>query len=245
MRTFRFLTPFALAAAVILGAPALRAQEQGGHGQQPAHAEKQAQPEHGAEHAAQPAGGHETQAGHGAAGHEGGGAHHTTLKLFGLELGNGGQFLVKLFNFALFAAILVFLLKGALSSAFKARARELEDKLSQAERERLEADAQIQELEARMAGLQAELEGIMAKAESEAEAEKARIIQSAQAEAAQILAQTKAEIDFARRTAEADLRNLVAGLAVEGATRRLQDRVKGDVAAGVLDRSIQQVGGAQ
>lgn len=253
MRTFRFLTPFALAAAVILGAPALRAQEQGGHAPQPpAHAEKQAQPEHGApaEHGAQPE--HGAQAEHGApaahgeaAGHEGGGAHHTTIKLFGMDLGNGGQFLVKLFNFAIFAAILVFLLKGALSSAFKARARELEDKLSQAERERAEADAQIHELEARMAGLQAELEGIMAKAESEAEAEKARIIESAQAEAAQILAQTKAEIEFARRTAEGELRNLVAGLAVEGATRRLQDRVKDQVASTVLDRSIQQVGGAQ
>lgn len=255
MRTFRFLTPFALAAAVLLGGPALRAQEQGGHGQQPAHAEKQAKPEHGAQpaggHETQPAGGHEAQpahegAGHGAAaGHEGGGAHHTTIQLFGMELGTGGQFLVKLFNFALFAAILVFLLKGALSSAFKARARELEDKLSQAERERLEADAQIRDLEARMAGLQAELEGIMAKAGTEAETEKARILESAQAEAAQILAQTKAEIDFARRNAEAELRNLVAGLAVEGATRRLQDRVQGDVASGVLDRSIQQVGGAQ
>ncbi|BDU75366.1 ATP synthase F0 subunit B [Mesoterricola sediminis] len=243
MRILRLLTPLAVTAALALGAPALRAQE---HGQAPVHETQptEAAPAHEAGHGETPAAQGE---GHAAAGHDAGhgGAHHTPLKLFGMELERGGQFLVQLFNFALFAGILFFLLKGALSSAFKARARELEDKLGQAERERAEADAQIQELEARMAGLQAELEGIMAKAGAEAEAEKARIIQSAQAEAAQIRAQTKAEIDFQKRAAEAELRTLVAELAVEGASRRLQERVKGEVAAQVLDRSIQQVGGAQ
>ena len=229
MKLLRFFVPLALAAGLALGAPALRAQEPTEHAQ--VHPEGRT-----------PEG--RTPEGHEAKGeeHE---AHHAQIKLFGRELGKPGQFGIQLFNFALFAGLLFFLLKGALSSAFKARAKELEEKLSQAEREKAEADAQIQELEARMAGLQAELAGIMAKAGTEAEAEKERIIASAQTEAAQILAQTRAEIDYQQRTAETALRALVAELAVEGATRRLQNQVTGDVASRVLDRSIQQVGGSK
>ena len=221
MKLFRFLVPIALVEG--LSAPALRAQDPP------------------AEHAQVQQEGHAPEAAE-AKEHEG---HHAPLKLMGMELHRPGQFAVQLFNFALFAGLLFFLLKGALASAFKARAKELEDKLSQAERDRAAADAQIQELEARMAGLQAELAGIMARAETDAEAEKTRIIASAQAEAAQILAQTHAEIEFQTRTAEAGLRKLVAELAVEGATRRLQNQVTGEVAAQVIDRSIAQVGGSK
>ena len=185
--------------------------------------------------------------GQGAAEGEGhsGGHHGPEVKLFGHALGTGAQFAMKLFNFLLFAGILVALLKGALASAFKARTKELEDKLSQAERDKAEADRQIAELETRMAGLQQELEGIMAKAAVEAEAEKERILESAKAEAAQVLEQTKAEIDAQQRHAEAELRALVAELVVAGAARRLEGRVQGAVAAQVLDRAIEQVGGAK
>jgi len=171
--------------------------------------------------------------------------HHAPVTLFGHALDDKAKFGVQVFNFAIFAAILVLLLKGALASAFKARTRELEDKLSQAERDRTEAAAQIQELDTRMAGLQQELEGIMAKAEADAEQEKERILASAKAESAQILAQTLVEIKFQQRQAEDELRALVATLAVEGAATRLEARLQGPEAAQVIDRAIVQVGGAK
>jgi len=174
------------------------------------------------------------------------GAHHgPEVRLFGFPLGQVGQFAVRVVNFAIFFAILYAILKGALSSAFKARARELEEQLSQAQKDKAEGEAQLRELEARMAGMQAELEGIMAKSAAEAEAEKQRVLEAARADAAQILVQTQAEIDYQKRTAEKELRALVAELAVEGATRRLEARVQGAVAEQVLDRAIQEVGGAK
>ncbi|MDR3672464.1 MAG: F0F1 ATP synthase subunit B [Holophaga sp.] len=171
--------------------------------------------------------------------------HHPDVVLFGQHLGTGAQFGVTVFNFILFAGLLWFLLKGALSSAFKARSKELEEKLSQAERDKAEAGRQIQELEDRMAGLQQELEGIMAKADADAEAEKQRILESAKAESAQILLQTRAEIDAQARQAEAALRALVSELAVTGAARRLEAQVQGPVADQVMDQAIDQVGGAK
>lgn len=221
MNILRPIVPFALAAGLCLGVSSLRAQE-------PAE-----QVQH---HEAQPG-----EAPHGEA--EGG--HHAPITLFGHPLGKGAQFGIQVFNFAVFAGLLFLLLKGTLASAFKARAKELEEKLSQAERERSEADAQIRELETRMAGLQTELAGIMAKAEADAAGEKERILAAAKQEAAQILAQTQAEIDYQKRAAEAELRSLVAELALEGATRRIQAQVTGETATRILDRSIQQVGGAK
>lgn len=171
-------------------------------------------------------------------------AHHgPEVKLFGIHLGTLGQFGLKVFNFAVFAGLLFFLLKGALSSAFKARAQELKDQLAQAERDKAEAESQMRELEQRMGQLQQELDGLLARAEEDAAAEKTRILGAARAEADQILAQARQDIAHHQRLAEQELRALVAQLAVEGAEARLKAQVQGDLAARVLDRSISQMGG--
>ena len=221
--------PLAIAAASYLGSAQVRLQAQAPAPQ----TEPAAAPAGEGTHA--PAEGHAAEGEHAPA----------PVKLFGLELSSVGKFAIQVVNFSIFFAILYFVLRGALSSAFKARARELEERLSQAERDKAEGEAQLQELEARMAGMQAELAGIMAKSEAESEAEKARILEAAKSEAALILAQAQAEIDFQKRLAEKELRALVAELAVEGATRRLEAQVQGGVAERVMERAIQEVGGAQ
>jgi F-type H+-transporting ATPase subunit b len=179
-----------------------------------------------------------------------GGAHHgPAMKLFGREYGNGGAFLVQLLNFAIWGAGLFFLLKGALSAMFKSRKEELETLLAQAERDKAEGEAQMKEMEAKMAGLEGELAGILAKAETDAEAEKQRVLEAARAEATVILAQAQTEIGHQKRQAEQELRALVAELAVEGAGKRLAAKLQGPeatkAAGTVMDRAIQQIGGAQ
>ncbi|MBL0312843.1 MAG: ATP synthase F0 subunit B [Holophagaceae bacterium] len=184
---------------------------------------------------------HEAGATHeGAAAH--GAEHHgPPIKLFGIVLGAGAQFAIKVINFLIFAGGLIFLTKGALSSAFKARAKELQDRLSQAETDKAEGEAQIKELEGKMAGLQAELSGILQKAEVDAEAEKQRILEGARAEAAVILAQTKTDIENQHKAAEAELRALVAGLATEGAAKKLKAQLQGATASSTMDRAIEQI----
>jgi len=187
---------------------------------------------------------HEAGAVHeGSAAHEGG-HHGPAIKLFGMELGAGAQFAIKVINFLIFAGGLIFLTKGALSAAFKARAKELEDRLSQAEKDKAEGEAQVHELEAKMAGLQAELSGILQKAEVDSEAEKQRILESARVEAAAILAQTKTDIENQRKAAEVELRALVAGLATEGAAKKMKSQVQGATASSTMDRAIEQISNA-
>jgi F-type H+-transporting ATPase subunit b len=202
-------------------------------------------PGHGANEEATTA--HEGAAAHkDTAAHEGtaehAGAHHgPTIKLFGVVLGNGAQYALKVINFLIFVSGLIFLTKGALSTAFKSRARELEDRLSQAEKDKAEGEAQIKELEAKMAGLQAELGGILQKAEVDSEAEKQRILEGARIEAAAIIAQTKTDIENQRKAAEAELRALVAGLATEGAAKKLKTQLQGAAASSTMDRAIEQI----
>lgn len=220
-------------------APAPAAQEAGhapapGHEAQKADAHAEPPKAHGAEGGADhgaPAGGHGEQAHHG-----------PVIKLFGKELGAGAQAAIRVFNFLVFAGGLFLLLKGALSAAFKARTREVEERLAQAETDRLEGEAQLRNLEARMAGLQAELDGILSKAEADAEAEKARILEAARGEAAQITAQAQADITAHQRAAEAELRALVVELAVEGAEQRLKAQLQGPSASNAVDRAIASVG---
>ena len=200
-------------------------------------------------HAAPAAGGHAAPDAHAAGGDAhaaAGGAHHgPAMKLFGKEYGNLGAFLVQLLNFAIYGAALFFMLKGALSTMFKARKEELETLLAQAERDKAEGEAQVRELEAKMAGLEGELAGILAKADTDAEAEKQRVLEAARVEATQILAQVQAEIGHQKRQAELELRALVAELAVEGAAKRLEAKLQGAEAGKAVDRAIQQIGGVQ
>jgi F-type H+-transporting ATPase subunit b len=225
-----FVAPLALAASLFLAAPALAAQD--------SHATPVATTHTGATHAETSVQGH-------AAPPEGGEHHGPEIKLFGKALHPGLQFVVRLINFAIVAGGIFFLLKGALSSAFKSRAKELEELLSQAEKDKAEGEAQLKELEAKMASLQGELEGIMTKAEVDAEAERKRILEAARTEADAILVQTQAEIERQKRQAEKELRALVAELVVESATNQLQTRLQGVVASGVLDKAIEQVGGVK
>ena len=250
------LTRISLTALLVLSPLALGAQAHdtpaaekheapaAGHEAQPAGHKDQSAEGHAAPEASHDAATEEAAPGHGEA-H--GGAHHgPAMKLFGKDYGNGGAFLVQLLNFAIYGAALFFLLKGALSAMFKSRKEELETLLAQAATDKAEGEAQMRELEAKMAGLEGELAGILAKTETDAEAEKQLVLEAARAEATQILAQAQAEIGYQKRQAEQELRALVAELAVEGASKRLEAKLQGPEAANqALDRAIQQIGGAQ
>ncbi len=268
MKRPRLLLNVATGALLALYPISLQAQE---HGATPATAQSATQPaategpdRHGPEHGANEHGttahdatahdatahdatAHEATA-HAGTAHEGAehaGSHHPVIKLGPWVLNEQWQFIIKLINFAIFAGGIIFLTKGALSAAFKARTKELEDRLSQAQKDKAEGEAQMQALEAKMAGLQAELDGILQKAEVDSEAEKQRILEGARLEAASILAQTKTEIENQRKASETQLRSLVAELATEGAAKKLQAHLQGGAASSTVDRAIQQIGGLQ
>jgi F-type H+-transporting ATPase subunit b len=231
LRPPRIVSVALLSLALGVSGPALRSQHEPAHQAETAQepTSHEAVPTHGEAHATE---------GHG-------GGHGPAIEFFGHPLSPFWQFFIRVVNFAIFFAILFFALKGLLSSAFKMRSKELEEKLSQAELDRLEGEAQIAEMEAQMAGMSQELDAIMVKAEAEAQNEKIRIIEEARQEAVAILAQSRQDIENQRRQTEHELRAMVAELAVEGARARIGSRLQGDVAGQVVDKAIGQMGGAE
>ena len=233
------ILPFGLAAALFVSAPVLRAQQPaaghaspGDHGQDrdaapvvKTRALREARPE--AKEAVEPVSGE----------HE--------VKLFGFGLGAFGQWIIQLINLALFGGALWYLVKGPVKTAFANLRKDLEDRLAQAEVDKAEGEAQIRELEAKMAGLQSELDEILAKAGVEAEAEKARVLAAARSEAAAILAAAESEITRQQQLASQELRALVAELAVDAAAKRLEARVQGATAQSVTDHAIAELGSSK
>ena len=255
---YKFLPITALALAYAFGVPPLAAQAQEDQSPplQPVIAESIDQASHLSQADANDNDGHSAERSESAAHikhseehgkHDEHGGHGKPVTLFGKQIGDAGQFWLKLVNFLIFGGILFLILKGVLSAAFRARTDEIETKLAQSQKDRLEGESQLRELEARMAGLEQELSGIMKKAEAEAEIEKQRILEAAKAEADQILAQAQFEIDYQRRLAETELRELVAKLAIEGAEARIRQRLQSpgnDSAIRIMDQAIQKIGGA-
>jgi len=162
-----------------------------------------------------------------------------------MSVGPLAQWIIQLVNLALFAGVLWYFVKGPVRAAFANMKKDLEDRLAQAERDKAEGEAQIKELEAKMAGLQAELGEILAKAGVEAEAEKERVLAAARTEATAILAAAESAITRQQQLASQELRALVAELAVEAAAKRLEARVQGAAAQTVTDHAIAELGGAK
>ena len=235
------LLPLGFAVALSLSAPALR-------GQTP-RPERVSPGDHGQDRAAEPVA--KTRALHEArpepkpeAPSEVASPEHDVAFL-GFTFGSLGQWIIQLLNLALFGGALWYLVKGPVKAAFANYRKDLEDRLAQAERDKADGEAQIQELEAKMAGLQSELDEILAKAGVEAEAEKLRVLSAARSEAAAILAAAESEITRQQQLASQELRALVAELAVKAAATRLEARMQGAAAQSVTDHAIAELGGAQ
>ena len=241
MKTRSLILPSALATLLLVAAPALRAQ---------APAEQHASPgDHGQDREAAPVvknrALHEAQPEALPAPQPEAASNEHQVKLFGLSLGSLAQWIIQLINLALFGGALWYLVKGPVKAAFANLKKDLEDRLAQAETDKAEGEAQIKELEAKMAGLQAELSEILAKAGVEAEAEKQRVLAAARSEAAAILAAAESAITRQQQLASQELRALVAELSVEAAAKRLEIRVQGSVAQTVTDHAIAELGAVQ
>src|SRR5919197_95469 len=117
--------------------------------------------------------------------------------------------LARVINLLLFVGLMYYLLRRPLGEAFRARQEGIRRELLRAEEERAAAVAKLEEVEGRLARLDAEVEAIRAQAQREAAEERAR-----------------REIESAAKAARAELRAYVAeqsvGLAEELIRREIR-----------------------
>ena len=232
---WRTLAAAAALAAWALAAPApvALAQEHGAPATAAGHA---AQPQPG-QPVPQEAGGH------------GGAPHSAAADVHGQDEHGGEAHAVespwaligRLFNFAILAGSLVYLLRSPFAAYLGTRAKTIRADLANAEETRAAAARQLEEIEARMRALPGEIQALTERGKREIAAEEARIRESAEAERLRMLDQARREIDLQVRAAERMLRRRAGELVVDVAAERVRRTIGAADHSRLVERYLDQV----
>ncbi|RPJ73998.1 MAG: hypothetical protein EHM24_06915 [Acidobacteria bacterium] len=241
-RTAAALAPLALAALILATTPLTAApQAEPSHG--PAAQAAQTPVHEGAAQAAPQPGQAEPQpAAHAAPqgeAHQAGGEHDKGSH----EAASPWNLIGKIFNFAVLAGALVYLLRSPFADYLKNRAVRIRSDLANARQMRDEASAQMAKIEERLTALPSEIEALKRRGAAEAAAEQARMREATETERQRLLDQARREVESQVRTAERMLLKRAGELAVSVATERVRRTITAADQDRLVDRYLTQVGG--
>jgi F-type H+-transporting ATPase subunit b len=131
----------------------------------------------------------------------------------------------KFFNLAVVIAVLVWVARKPLANFYASRTAAIREQLEEAQTARLEAEAKLAEMQARMGRLDDELKQIRATGEAEGQEDYRRLLSEAEADSAKIVDRARQEIHGMTRAAEIELKGYAADLAVKLA----EDRIRGEM----------------
>lgn len=151
--------------------------------------------------------------------------------------------LARLVNLLLFVGLMYFLLRRPLGEAFRARQEGIRRDLLRAEEERNAAVAKLEEVEGRLARLDAEVEAIRAQAQREAADERARIERETEEEIRKIREQSRREIESAAKAARAELRAYTAEQSVRLAEELIRREIRPEDDAHLVGEYVEELGG--
>lgn len=130
--------------------------------------------------------------------------------------------LAVLLNFAVIAAVIVWISRSKLPGVFTARTQSIQKAMDEARRTSEDANRRLAEIEARLSRLDGEIASMRALAEQESATEEARIKEAAEEDTRKIVASAEQEIDAAAKTARRELKAYAAELAVSVARQKMR-----------------------
>ena len=148
----------------------------------------------------------------------------------------------KFFNLFLFVGALVFLLRRPIGASLVARRDTIRQELMRAQEERKAALLKLEEVEARLARLDAEVEIVRAQAKREAAAERENIARSTAEEARRLREQAQREIENAGKVARQNLRRYAAEQSIELAEGLIRRDIGADDDARLMKDYIGDLG---
>lgn len=178
-----------------------------------------------------------------AAGSSSGGAFASFREFWDKYLNYPGFELWKFINLALFAWILVYLVKKPLSEAFKAKRDVVRAELIKAEEEKQAALSKLTSVEARLVSVESEKAEILKNAREEVEAEKRRLSEQAANEAAKLKAQAEGEATRLGAVARVQLRRFAVDESLRMAEEKLRAGVDANTDGRLIKSGIQAIGG--
>jgi len=159
----------------------------------------------------------------------------------GQEAESPWTLIARLFNFAVLAGALVYLLRSPLGAFLESRRIQVRSDLDKAAETRQAASSQLAHVEARLKALPEELETLKRHGTTEIAAEEARIRAAAEQERVRLLDQARREIDRRVHVAERELTKRAGDLAVDLATVRAKQAITEADQQRLVDRYLEQV----
>lgn len=153
--------------------------------------------------------------------------------------------IAKLVNLLLFIGVAVYLLRRPITEAFRARQGTIRDELMRAEEEKAAALAQLEEVEGRLARLDAEVESVRAQAQKEAAEERVRIERATEEEMRKIREQARREIESTAKAARAELRMFAAEQSVQMAEEMIRREIRPEDDAHLASEYVAELGGVR
>lgn len=138
-----------------------------------------------------------------------------------------------------------FLFRGAdwnLPKALRERGDGIRAQMQAAEAAQQAAEQRLAAIEARIANLPRELEALEREAEAEAAAEYARLVDESRREAERLQRVARQEMEAAAKLAQKELQGMAAALAVDLATRHLQQKLTAEQDAVVVAGALAALG---
>lgn len=155
----------------------------------------------------------------------------------------GATELFKWINFAIVAAVILWVFGKVLPPKFKKNAAEIASAITNATAAKAEADRILKDAETRLARLEQEVAQLRVDAQKEALAEAERIRVMAKSDAEKIAAAAKAEIEAAERSAKMELKALAAKLAVDGAESLVSKQMNAQTHSSLIEGFVKKLEG--
>lgn len=149
----------------------------------------------------------------------------------------------KWINFAIVAALLIWVFAKLLPGWFRRNAETISSAITKATAVKEAADREVREAETRLAQLEQEIAALRALAQREAAGEAERIRALAKNDAAKVATAAQGEIEAAERAARLELRTLAAALAVDGAESLLVKQLTAAAQENLVDVFVKGLDG--
>jgi F-type H+-transporting ATPase subunit b len=156
---------------------------------------------------------------------------------------NAANDLFKWINFAIVAALLIWVFAKKLPPLFHQNAERISSAISKAKAAKEEAERQVREAETKLAHLEQEVAALRRQAQQESAAEAERIRQLAESEAKKVGLAAEAEIAAAEHAARIHLKALAASLAVDGAESLLAKQLTQAAQETLVDAFVSSLDG--
>jgi F-type H+-transporting ATPase subunit b len=148
-------------------------------------------------------------------------------------------------NLLIFVGLFIYILRRPVSQAMRARREGIRRDLMRAQEERNAALAKLEEVEARLAKLDAEVASVREQSEREAAEERERIRRATEEETQKLRMQAQREIESAGKAARQELREFTAEQSVRLAEEMIRRDIKPEDDARLVSLRVEELGGVR